>query len=74
MAKRDKLAEIYNDRGVFPAVIFIDQKGEVIGKTGFVTLSAHEYIKYIKKVIRIIIIFTKYFSCFFKTVYNFSFF
>ena len=52
MAKRDKLAERYNNRGVFPAVIIIDHKGDVLGKTGFVTLSVDEYIKYIKKIIK----------------------
>lgn len=40
----EKLAEIYNKEGNFPLVVLLDKNGKVIGKKGFVNVSAEDYI------------------------------
>lgn len=39
-----KLAEAYNKNGVFPLVVVLDEKGNVLGKTSYKKLSPDEYI------------------------------
>src|SRR6187431_1217427 len=43
----NRLAEKYNKNGSFPLVLLLDNKGKVIGMTGFKNVSAQEYIKLI---------------------------
>ena len=43
----NKLAEKYNKSGSFPLVVLLDNKGKVIGMTGFKNVSASDYIKLI---------------------------
>ena len=40
-----KLAEKYNKEGNFPLVVVLDEKGKVLGMTGFKNVSAEEYVK-----------------------------
>lgn len=40
-----KLAEKYNKEGNFPLVVLLDEKGKVLGMTGFKNVSAEEYVK-----------------------------
>jgi thioredoxin-related protein len=40
-----KLAEKYNKEGNFPLVVLLDDKGKVLGMTGFKNISAEEYVK-----------------------------
>jgi thioredoxin-related protein len=39
-----KLAEKYNKEGNFPLVVMLDEKGKVLGMTGFKNVSAEEYV------------------------------
>ncbi|MEH6536016.1 MAG: thioredoxin family protein [Psychroserpens sp.] len=41
----NKLAEAYNKNGYFPYVVVLDDKGNVLGSTGYKKLSPSEYIK-----------------------------
>jgi thioredoxin-related protein len=43
----NKLAEKYNKNGSFPLVLLLDERGKVIGITGFKNVSAPDYIKLI---------------------------
>ncbi len=38
------LAEIYNNRGIFPLVLVLNKDGEVLGKAGYKNISPAEYI------------------------------
>jgi len=40
-----KLAEKYNKEGNFPLVVLLDERGKVLGMTGFKNVSAEEYVK-----------------------------
>lgn len=40
-----KLAETYNKNGFFPFVVVMNEKGKVLGETGYKKLSAPEYIE-----------------------------
>ena len=40
-----QLAETYNKRGVFPFVVVMDSKGNVLGETGYKKVSPQDYIK-----------------------------
>ncbi|MGB7842276.1 MAG: thioredoxin family protein [Salinimicrobium sp.] len=42
--KNNKLAEKFNQQGYFPLVVVMDEKGNVIGKTGYKKISPKEYI------------------------------
>ena len=39
-----KLAETYNKNGVFPFVVVLDQKGNVLGETGYKKTTPKAYI------------------------------
>ena len=52
MIKREKLAEKYNKNGSFPLIIIIDQKGNVLGKTGYKKNTVNEYIDHIKTLMK----------------------
>lgn len=43
--KNNKLAEKYNKRGFFPHVVVLDEKGNVLGRTGYKKIGAAKYIK-----------------------------
>ena len=40
-----QLAERYNTRGVFPFVVVLNAKGEVLGETGYKKMSPENYIE-----------------------------
>lgn len=40
-----KLAETYNQNGIFPLVVVLDAKGKVMGKTSYKKMTPEEYIK-----------------------------
>lgn len=44
-ANNQKLAEKYNKEGNFPLVALLDESGKVLGKKGYLNISAEEYIK-----------------------------
>lgn len=44
-ASNDKLAEKYNSDGNFPLVVLLDKNGKVIGKKGYLNISAEDYIQ-----------------------------
>lgn len=44
-ASNDKLAEKYNREGNFPLVVLLDKTGKVIGKKGFLNISAEDYMQ-----------------------------
>jgi len=46
-AYNEQLAEKYNPNGFFPLVLVIDEKGEVLGQTGYKNVSPSEYIKHL---------------------------
>ena len=43
--KNNKLAETYNKQGFFPHVVILNNKGEVLGRTGYKKITPAEYIK-----------------------------
>lgn len=47
----EKLAESYNQEGIFPLVILINSKGEVIDKTGYRPGGAVSFIEYLESVL-----------------------
>ncbi|WP_081212460.1 thioredoxin family protein [Salegentibacter sediminis] len=47
-----KLAETYNKNGVFPFVVVLDSKGEVLGKTGYKKTTPQNYIKELNSLIK----------------------
>ena len=40
-----QLAETYNTRGIFPFVVVLNAKGEVLGETGYKKMSPENYIE-----------------------------
>ena len=42
--RNDRLAEKYNQQGLFPLVLVLDGKGKVLGTTGYKNISPKEYI------------------------------
>lgn len=48
----EALAEKYNPNGVFPLLVFLDDKNEMIGFTGFTDVSPQTYVSMIEKIIR----------------------
>ena len=43
--KNNQLMEKYNTKGYFPFVAVIDEKGEMLGNTGYKKIAPSEYIK-----------------------------
>jgi thioredoxin-related protein len=43
--KNNKLAEKYNKRGFFPHVVVLNDKGKVLGRTGYKKVDPKKYIK-----------------------------
>ncbi|WP_459209631.1 thioredoxin family protein [Aquimarina rhabdastrellae] len=43
--KNNKLAERYNKRKVFPVIMVLNEKGDVIGTTGYRKFSAERYVE-----------------------------
>jgi thioredoxin-related protein len=39
-----KLAEKYNNKGIFPLVVVLDKNGNVLGKTSYKKMSAESYV------------------------------
>jgi thioredoxin-related protein len=39
-----RLAEKYNEQGIFPLVVVLDENGKVLGKTGYKKVPPEEYI------------------------------
>lgn len=50
--RNQELAEKYNRDGLFPLVIILDEKGKVLGKTGYKNVSPQEYVTLIKSFIK----------------------
>ncbi|MCB0401755.1 MAG: FAD:protein FMN transferase [Flavobacteriales bacterium] len=48
MAKREAVAEVYNQSGSFPSVIILDGDKKVLGKTGYKKGSVENYIEHLK--------------------------
>ena len=46
--KNNNLAEKYNQRGIFPLVVMLDQDGNVIGETGYFKADASAYILHLE--------------------------
>ncbi|MFI1743773.1 thioredoxin family protein [Thalassobellus sediminis] len=44
-AQNSKLAEAYNNQGYFPLVVVLNDKGEVLGKTGYEKITPSAYFK-----------------------------
>ena len=40
-----RLAELYNKNGIFPMVVVLDARGQVMGRAGYERLSPEDYIK-----------------------------
>lgn len=47
-----KLAEAYNESGIFPLVVVLDNNGKVLGKTGYKKSTPEEYIKELNSFIK----------------------
>ncbi len=47
-----KLAETYNQEGMFPLVVILDKKGNVLGKTSYKKTTPKDYIEEINKFIK----------------------
>lgn len=45
----DALAEKYNQEGLFPLVVVLDNTGKVLGKTGYKKIDPKEYINILNK-------------------------
>jgi thioredoxin-related protein len=45
----EALAEKYNQNGLFPLVVILDNTGKILGKTGYKKISPKEYIALINK-------------------------
>lgn len=45
--KNGILAEKYNQNGIFPLVVVLDENGKVVGETGYLKYSPEEYIEHI---------------------------
>lgn len=43
--QNSKLAETYNNQGIFPLVVVLNKDGKVLGKTGYEKLSPSDYFK-----------------------------
>jgi thioredoxin-related protein len=43
-----QLAEIYNQRGIFPLVVVLDAEGHVLGETGYKKLDPAAYIEHLE--------------------------
>ena len=43
--KNNALAEKYNNQGIFPLVVVLDEMGKVLGKTSYKKLTPNEFIK-----------------------------
>ena len=50
--KNNMLAEKYNYKGVFPLVVVLDAKGEIMGETGYLKMSAAEYIDHLNTLVK----------------------
>jgi len=46
--KNNKLMETYNKQGFFPFVVILDEKGTVLGETGYKKMGPAEYIELLK--------------------------
>jgi thioredoxin-related protein len=46
--KNNNLAEKYNQRGIFPLVVMLDQDGNVLGETGYIKADASTYISHLE--------------------------
>lgn len=44
-AQNKELAERYNQQGYFPLVVVLDEKGEVLGETGYKKVSPEAYVQ-----------------------------
>lgn len=50
--ENNKLAEIYNKNGIFPFVVVLNQRGQVLGTTGYKHISPKEYIALLNSFIK----------------------
>ena len=49
--RNEQLAELYNPRGLFPLIVFVDQNEKVVGQIKYVNVSPEEYIKKIETIL-----------------------
>ena len=47
----DALAKKYNQQGIFPLVVIMDQEGNVLGETGYKKYDSENYIEHIKSIL-----------------------
>ncbi len=45
--KNNQLAERYNRNGYFPLVVLLDERGHVLGETGYKKMSPEEYVMHL---------------------------
>ncbi|MBS2098402.1 thioredoxin family protein [Carboxylicivirga linearis] len=45
--KNNRLFEKYNQKGYFPLVVILDEKGDVLGETGYKKMSPDEYFNHL---------------------------
>ena len=45
--KNNRLFEKYNQKGYFPLVVILDEKGDVLGETGYKKMSPNEYFNHL---------------------------
>lgn len=50
--KNQALAERYNKKGYFPLVVLLDEKGDVLGTTGYAKVGPEQYIELLESLIR----------------------
>ncbi len=48
--KNSQLAEEYNPNGYFPMVVILDDKGSVLGRTGYKKMSPQEYLNHLSTI------------------------
>lgn len=46
--RNNLLAERYNSQGIFPFVVLLDSKGNVLGKTGYLKTTPQDYINHLE--------------------------
>lgn len=47
-----ELAEKYNQQGIFPLVVVLDENGKVLGETGYKKLTPGEYIEHLNSFLK----------------------
>ncbi len=48
--QNNHLAELYNQNGYFPLVVILDEKGHILGKTGYKKMSTGDYMNHLASI------------------------